>query len=254
MTNASSHLFDLTGKRALITGGSRGIGVEVAKGLAEFGAEVCLLARSAEALEVACADIRRDGGKAEAIITDICDRAAVSEILEGRPAFDILINNAGVNYPTAFLDVTETEFDAIFSLNVEAAYFVAQSVARRLVKENRPGSIINMSSQMGHVGAVNRTVYCGSKHAMEGWTKAMAIELGPHNVRVNTICPTFIETPMTAGFFENETFKAEVISKIKLGRIGNMPELVGAAVYLASDASSLVTGSALKVDGGWTAE
>jgi NAD(P)-dependent dehydrogenase (short-subunit alcohol dehydrogenase family) len=139
-------------------------------------------------------------------------------------------------------------------LNVRAAYFVAQAVARRLLGAKRPGSIVNISSQMGHVGAARRSIYCASKHAMEGFTKAMAIELAPHNIRVNSLGPTFLETPMTRPYFENKAFRDEVLSKIKLGRLGQLDELTGAIVFLASDASSLMTGSALVLDGGWTAE
>ena len=169
-------------------------------------------------------------------------------------SFDILVNNAGTNRPAPLLDVTVEDFDLIMGLNARAAFFVAQAVARRLIEAKRPGSIINISSQMGHVGAARRTVYCASKHAMEGFTKAMAIELAPHNIRVNSLGPTFLETPMTRPFFENKAFRDEVLGKIKLGRLGRLDELTGAIIFLASDASSLMTGSALVLDGGWTAE
>jgi NAD(P)-dependent dehydrogenase (short-subunit alcohol dehydrogenase family) len=160
----------------------------------------------------------------------------------------------GTNRPAPFINVTVDDFDFVFSINVRAAYFVAQAVARRLVETNRPGSIINVSSQMGHVGGATRTVYCASKHAMEGFTKAMAIELAPHNIRVNSLAPTFIETPMTRPFFENEAFRKDTLSRIKLGRLGRLDDLTGAIVFLASDAAALMTGSSLVVDGGWTAE
>ena len=170
------------------------------------------------------------------------------------PPFDILVNNAGTNRPAYLMDVTVEDFDLIMGLNVRAAFFVAQAVARRLIEDKRSGSIINISSQMGHVGAARRTVYCASKHAMEGFTKAMAIELAPHNIRVNSLGPTFLETPMTRPFFENKAFRDEVLGKIKLGRLGQLHEVTGAIVFLASDASSLMTGSAMVIDGGWTAE
>jgi NAD(P)-dependent dehydrogenase (short-subunit alcohol dehydrogenase family) len=159
-----------------------------------------------------------------------------------------------MNRPAYLPDVKVEDFDAIFALNVRAAFFMAQAVVRRLIEAKLPGSIINVSSQMGHVGAARRTVYCASKHAMEGFTKAMAIELAPHNIRVNSLGPTFLETPMTRPFFENKAFRDEVLSKIKLGRLGQLDEITGAIVFLASDASSLMTGSALVLDGGWTAE
>jgi NAD(P)-dependent dehydrogenase (short-subunit alcohol dehydrogenase family) len=176
-----------------------------------------------------------------------------SAIANAEP-FNILINNAGTNRPKMLMDVSIDDFDVIMGLNVRAAYFVAQAVARRLLEVRQSGSIINISSQMGHVGAARRTIYCASKHAMEGFTKAMAIELAPHNIRVNSLGPTFLETPMTRPFFENKAFRDEVLSKIKLGRLGQLDELTGAIVFLASDASSLMTGSALVLDGGWTAE
>jgi NAD(P)-dependent dehydrogenase (short-subunit alcohol dehydrogenase family) len=178
----------------------------------------------------------------------------VRRAVEATEPFDVLVNNAGINRPAHLVDVKIEDFDAIFALNVRAAFFVAQAVARRLIEAKRPGSIINVSSQMGHVGAARRSVYCASKHAMEGFTKAMAIELAPHNIRVNSLGPTFLETPMTRPFFEDKTFRAEVLAKIKLGRLGQLDELTGAIVFLASDASSLMTGAALILDGGWTAE
>ena len=151
-------------------------------------------------------------------------------------------------------DVTEDDFDAIMDLNVKASIFCARAVANRMVRDGTVGSIINMSSQMGHVGAKNRTLYCASKWAIEGFTKALAIELGGCSIRVNTICPTFIETPLTKPFFEDKDFREEVLSKIKLGRLGKVEDVSGAAVFLASDAAALMTGGALMLDGGWTAE
>jgi NAD(P)-dependent dehydrogenase (short-subunit alcohol dehydrogenase family) len=178
----------------------------------------------------------------------------VKHTIAAAEPFDILVNNAGTNRPKFLMEVTVEDYDVIMGLNVRAAFFMAQAVARRLIEAKRPGSIINISSQMGHVGAARRTVYCASKHAMEGFTKAMAVELAPHNIRVNSLGPTFLETPMTRPFFENKAFRDEVLSKIKLGRLGQLHEITGAIVFLASDASSLMTGSALVVDGGWTAE
>ena len=182
------------------------------------------------------------------------DCRKIAAAAQGWGRLDVLVNNAGTNRPAPFLDVKIEDFDAIFALNVRAAFFMAQAVARRLIEARRPGSIINISSQMGHVGAARRTVYCATKHAMEGFTKAMAIELAPHNIRVNSLGPTFLETPMTRPFFEDTAFRAEVLSKIKLGRLGQLDELTGAIMFLASDASSLMTGAALILDGGWTAE
>jgi len=246
--------FRLDGRRALVTGAGRGIGLSAASALAEAGAHVTLAARSAQEIEEAAASIRARGQQAEALVLDVTDIAAVRKAVAAAAPFQVLVNNAGMNRPKMLADVTVEDFDAIMGLNVRAAFFVAQAVAKRLLAAELPGSIINISSQMGHVGAARRTVYCASKHAMEGFTKAMAIELAPHAIRVNSLGPTFLETPMTKPFFENKAFRDEVLGKIKLGRLGQLEELTGAIVFLASDASSLMTGSALVLDGGWTAE
>jgi NAD(P)-dependent dehydrogenase (short-subunit alcohol dehydrogenase family) len=249
---AKTPSFRLDGKRALVTGGGRGIGLAAA--LAQAGAQVTLLARTQAEIAAAAEAIVARGDKAEALQLDVTDLDAVRRAIAAAQPFDVLVNNAGTNRPAALMDVKVEDFDAIFALNVRAAFFMAQAVARRLIEAKRPGSIINVSSQMGHVGAARRTVYCASKHAMEGFTKAMAIELAPYNIRVNSLGPTFLETPMTRPFFENKAFREEVLAKIKLGRLGQLDELTGAILFLASDASSLMTGSALVLDGGWTAE
>ncbi|KAA2244248.1 SDR family NAD(P)-dependent oxidoreductase [Salinarimonas soli] len=246
--------FRLDGKRALVTGAGRGIGLAAAAALAAAGAHVTLAARSRDEIEAGAHAIREAGGEACALALDMTDLAAVARALGEAEPFEIFLNNAGMNRPKPFLDVPVEDFDAIMGLNVRAAYFAAQAVARRLVAAGRPGSIINVSSQMGHVGGAGRTVYCTSKFAIEGLTKAMAIELGAHGIRVNTLCPTFIETPMTGPFLANPAFRESVLAKIKLGRLGRVEDLTGAVVFLASDASALMTGSALMVDGGWTAE
>jgi len=246
--------FRLDGKRALVTGGGRGIGLAAASALAAAGAHVTLAARTKQEIEDAAAAISARGEQAEALSLDVTDIDAVRRAVAAAKPFQILINNAGINRPAYLPDVKVEDFDAIFALNVRAAFFMAQAVALKLVEAKLPGSIVNVSSQMGHVGAARRTVYCASKHAVEGFTKAMAIELAPHNIRVNSLGPTFLETPMTRPFFENKAFRDEVLSKIKLGRLGQLEEIAGAIVFLASDTSSLMTGSALVLDGGWTAE
>ena len=251
---AKTPSFRLDGKRALVTGGGRGIGLAAASALAQAGAHVTLAARTQAQIEAAAQAIRARGDKAAALELDVTDLDAVRRAIAAAEPFDVLVNNAGTNRPAPFVDVKIEDFDAIFALNVRAAFFMAQAVARLLIEARRPGSIINISSQMGHVGAARRTVYCATKHAMEGFTKSMAIELAPHNIRVNSLGPTFLETPMTRPFFEDKAFREEVLSKIKLGRLGQLDELTGAIVFLASDASSLMTGAALVLDGGWTAE
>ena len=251
---ANTPSFRVDGKRALVTGGGRGIGLAAASALAAAGAHVTLAARTKQEIEDAAAAISARGEQAEALPLDVTDIDAVRRAVAAAKPFQILINNAGINRPAYLPDVKVEDFDAIFALNVRAAFFMAQAVALKLVEAKLPGSIVNVSSQMGHVGAARRTVYCASKHAMEGFTKAMAIELAPHNIRVNSLGPTFLETPMTRPFFENKAFRDEVLSKIKLGRLGQLEEIAGAIVFLASDTSSLMTGSALVLDGGWTAE
>jgi NAD(P)-dependent dehydrogenase (short-subunit alcohol dehydrogenase family) len=246
--------FRLDGKRALVTGAGRGIGLAAAFALADAGAHVTLVARTQAEIEEAASAIRGRGQHADALVLDVTDLAAMQRALAVAAPFAILLNNAGTNRPKSLVDVSIEDFDAIMTLNVRAAYFVAQAVARRLIEAKEAGSIINVSSQMGHVGAANRTVYCASKHAMEGFTKAMAIELAPYHIRVNSLGPTFLDTPLTRPFFQNRSFRDEVVSKIKLGRLGTVDDLLGAILFLASDASSLMTGSALVIDGGWTAD
>lgn len=244
----------LDGKRALVTGAGRGLGLACAAALAEAGAHVTLVSRTEREIAAVAAAIRDRGEAADTLALDVNDLESVGASLAARETYDILINNAGMNRPANFLDVTIDDFDAVMGLNVRSAFFVAQAVARGLTQAGKPGSIIHMSSQMGHVGGVRRTVYCATKHAIEGLTKAMAIDLGPDRIRVNTIGPTFIETPLTRPFLQDPTFHADVLKKIKLGRLGQPEDVMGAAVFLASDAAALITGTSIVVDGGWTAE
>jgi NAD(P)-dependent dehydrogenase (short-subunit alcohol dehydrogenase family) len=244
----------LDGRRALVTGAGRGLGVAMAAGLAELGAAVTLVARSAAEVEAAAAEIRAAGGQAEAAVLDVLDEAAVAAFIAARPAFDVLVNNAGTNRPKAMMQVTPEDYAAVMDLNVRAAFFVAQAVVRRMIEQGIKGSLIHVGSQMGHVGGPNRSLYCASKWALEGMSKAFALDLAAHGIRSNTVAPTFIETPMTAPFFEDQAFRADVLKKIKLGRLGQVEDVMGAVAFLAGDQSALVTGTSLIVDGGWTAD
>jgi NAD(P)-dependent dehydrogenase (short-subunit alcohol dehydrogenase family) len=246
--------FRLDGKRALVTGASSGIGLACAAALAQAGAEVTLAARRASELARVAAAIQAAGGQARILPLDIADIAATEAAVAAQGPFDILVNSAGLARHAPALDTTPADYDAVFALNVRAAYFLARAVARGLIDAGRPGSIIQISSQMGHVAGPDRAVYAATKHAVEGMTKAMAIEWGPHGVRVNTLCPTFIRTPLGEQTLSIPERRDWILSKIKLGRVGEVQDLMGPVVFLASEASALMTGSALMVDGGWTAE
>jgi NAD(P)-dependent dehydrogenase (short-subunit alcohol dehydrogenase family) len=237
------------GRRAIVTGAGRGIGLAAAAALAEQGAEVTLIARTASEVESAAAEM---GGTAHAL--DISNTAAVKAFFANRPAFHILVNNAGTNRPKPMWEVSEEDYDAVFDLNVKSAFFVAQACVKQMMAEDVKGSLIHIGSQMGHVGGPKRSLYCGSKWAMEGINKVFALDLAAHGIRSNTIAPTFIETPLTKPYFEDAAFKAQVLSKIKLGRIGQVEDLMGAIAFLASDASALMTGTSMVIDGGWTAD
>lgn len=245
--------FRLDGKRALITGAGRGIGAAGAAVFAQAGAAVTLCARTSSEIEAKALEIREAGFEADAFVLDVTDTGAVAREIAARGPFDILLNNAGANRIRAITEVTEADYDAVLNLNLKAALFVAKAVARGLVEADRPGSIINVSSQMGLTGGGGRSLYSASKWGLEGLTKCMAIDLAPHGVRVNTICPTFIDTALTRPILETPGTRDYVLSRIKLGRLGRMEELSGALLLLASDASTLMTGSSVVVDGGWTA-
>ena len=246
--------FRLGGRRAAVTGAGRGIGLAAAAALAEAGADVTLLARTSAEIEAAAEAIRVAGASASARVLDVADLDAVGAFFAGSPAFDVLVNNAGTNRPGPMTDASEEDFDDVLDLNVKAAFFVAQACARRMIDDGVAGSLIHMGSQMGHVGGPNRSLYCASKWAVEGMSKAFALDLADRGIRSNTIAPTFIETPMTQPFLQDEAFRDSVLAKIKLGRLGQVEDIMGAVVYLASDAAALVTGTSLIVDGGWTAE
>lgn len=244
----------LDGRRALVTGAGRGIGLAAAAALAEAGAVVTLLARSSQDIDAAATAIAAQGGQAVAVILDVRDLAAIRKFFASQPAFHILVNNAGTNRPKPVLDVTEDDYDSVLDLNLKSAFFVAQACAKKMIAQNVKGSMIHIGSQMGHVGGINRSLYCASKWGLEGLNKSLALDLASHGIRSNIIAPTFIETPMTEPFLADAAFRASVVSKIKLGRIGRVEDLMGAVLFLASDAAALMTGSSMLIDGGWTAE
>jgi NAD(P)-dependent dehydrogenase (short-subunit alcohol dehydrogenase family) len=244
----------LDGRNAVVTGAGRGIGLAMAAGLAEMGAKVTLVARSQTEINAVAAAIIAAGGQAEAVVLDVSDLRHVKHFFSEHDAFHILINNAGTNRPKAMMDVSEDDYDAVLDLNLKSAFFVAQACVKKMIATQIKGSLIHIGSQMGHVGGANRSLYCASKWALEGMNKSLALDLASYGIRSNTIAPTFIETPLTKPFFADPAFLQSVLNKIKLGRLGQVQDLMGAAVYLASDASSLVTGTSLIVDGGWTAE
>lgn len=246
--------FRLDGKRALVTGGTRGIGLGAAVALAEVGAAVTIAARTAVDIETVVNQMAEAGLVADGVVIDITDSAAVRQFVADSEPFQVLVNSAGGARHSSFTDITEADYQAVMTLNLGATLFVSQAVVARLIEAKLPGSIIHISSQMGHVGGPRRAVYAASKFAVEGLSKAMAIELGAHNIRVNTICPTFIETELTAKNLSDPEFRTWVLSKIKLGRLGQIEDIMGPVVFLASDAAQLVTGASLLVDGGWTAE
>ena len=245
--------FRLDGKTVLVTGAGRGIGRAVALALANAGAELVLVGRTPSELDAVAGAIKSGGGKAQSLVLDVTRSDAMRDAIAGLGRLDILVNNAGLNRPQPFLEVDEPTLDLLLGLNVRAAFLVAQAAARLMVA-NGGGVIINMSSQMGHVGSErDRTVYVMTKHALEGLTKAMAVELAPKGVRVVSIAPTFVETPLSKPFLDDPDTRRWILGRIPLGRVGTVEDVASAVVFLASPAATLVTGSSLLVDGGWTA-
>jgi len=244
----------LDGMTALVTGAGRGLGLGIAQAMAAAGAAVMLVSRSAEELERAAAEIAAAGGSASAAVCDVTDAAAFGRLVERMDDLDALVNNAGINVPQPFVDVEEETLDRILRVNVRAAFLAAQAAARRMIARGGGGAILNVTSQMGHVGAANRSAYCTSKHAVEGLTKALAVELAPHAIRVNAVAPTYVETPMTAPFLADAAFRDDVVARIPLGRVGRIAEVAAGVVFLASPAASLITGTSLVIDGGYTAQ
>ncbi|MEQ4531200.1 MAG: SDR family oxidoreductase [Mixta sp.] len=253
MTLPHTPSFSLNGRRALVTGGSKGLGFACAVALAQAGAKVWIAARNRDDLASAVELAASENLVLHPLVLDITETQRVEETLSQLPGFDILVNSAGLARHQPFLDVSEANFDAVMALNLRATFFISQQVARRMREEEIAGSIIHISSQMGHVGGPQRSVYCASKFALEGLTRSMALELGEAGIRVNTLCPTFIETELTRHALREPDFRRFVMSNIKLPRLGKVEDVMGPVVFLASDAAAMITGSALMVDGGWTA-
>lgn len=249
--------FRLDGRAAVITGGGRGLGVGIAHGLAQAGAETVLIARTGAEIETVAAEIREAGGRARAIALDVTDEAATREVFAALPALDILINNAGTNVPRPFVDFESDALDRLLQLNVRAAFVVAQAAVRRMLddtdRRERGGAVVNITSQLGRVAMRGRSVYTMTKHALEGLTKAMAIELAEENIRVNSVGPTWVDTPMTRPALADPVLRKDVIDSIPMGHLARIEDVVGAVVFLSSPAAAMITGTSLVVDGGWTA-
>ena len=244
----------MSARVAVVTGAGRGIGRGCAIALAESGADVVAIARTRREVEAVAEEVEALGRGARAVVCDVTNARRLERVMRSLERIDVLVNAAGTNVPEPFLDVAESSLEALLAVNVKGTFLAAQAAARRMVAAGAGGAIVNVSSQMGHVGAPRRSVYCATKHAVEGLTKALAIELAPHGIRVNSVAPTFVETSMTAPFLADDAFRADVLERIPLGRIGSVSDVAGAVVFLASPAAGLVTGASLLVDGGWTAQ
>ena len=257
MSESALPKFSLEGRTALVTGAGRGIGRVLALGLAEAGADVVVLSRSANELVNVTEEIQASGRNASSLVCDVTNTGQMRNLILDLPKLDILINNAGTNIPEAFLEVKEESLDVLLTLNVRAAFLVAQAAAQRMLRDNnrkkRGGAIVHISSQLGHVSLINRSVYSVTKHAVEGMNKAMATELATTGIRVNSVAPTWVETPMTGPALADPGFRDFIVSCIPMGHLAQMRDIAGAVVFLCSPAAAMITGASLLIDGGWTA-
>ena len=248
----------LNNKTALVTGAGKGIGKACAIALAEAGADLILVSRTQKDLSGVQKKIKQLKRKCTSIICNVSNYDEVKKLFSQINKLDVLVNNAGTNIPEYFTKIKKKDMDYVVDLNLKAAFHVAQLSARIMLKSKNSkkngGPIINMSSQLGHVGAPNRSVYSMTKFGIEGLTKSMAIDLARNNIRVNTVCPTYVETPLVKRFFKDKKFKKDMLDNIPLGRFATVSDVATAVVFLASSASSMMTGSSLMVDGGWTAK
>ena len=248
----SSPNFSLDGKKAFVTGASSGIGLGACVALANYGASVLASARSEDKLNKLEQEAKNKNLSINTKKLDVSDNMSVRNAIQENGPFDIFVNSAGIAKHNSLYDASIEEYDEVMNINTKSAYFCTKEIAKQMIDNQINGSIINISSQMGHVGGLDRSVYCASKFAVEGFTKAMAIELGKYSIRINTICPTFIRTPLTESTFEDQEKINWVKQKIKLNRVGEVEDILGGIIFLASDASALMTGSSLIIDGGWT--
>ena len=250
--------FRLDGRTALVTGAGAGIGAAIAAALAEAGAEVVLASLHGSELETVAAQIEAAGGCVQTRACDVTNSSAVRTMINELARLDIVVNNAGTNIPEPFLEVSEEHLDFMSNLNVRAGFIVSQAAVRKMLEDpdrlDKGGVVINISSQMGHIGSPNRTVYCMNKHAIEGLTKAMAVELASQNIRVNSVGPTFVDTPLVRKIVDTAEKQEFLLSKIPMGRMAKVQDIAAAVLYLASPAAAMVTGTCLLVDGGWTAQ
>ena len=246
---------NLKKKYALVTGAGKGLGRACSIALAEAGATVIALSRTQTDLSKLEKDIKKIKGKIIKIHCDVMNYQDLKEKLNKIRIIDILVNNAGTNIPEPFERIQQKSMNYLIDLNLKAAFNVAQLVVKKMLKnKKRPGSIINMSSQLGHVGCEGRNIYNMTKFGIEGLTKGMGVELAKKNIRVNTVAPTFVETPMVKKFFKNKKFKKFAIGKIPMGKAATESDVATTVCFLASSASSMITGTSIIVDGGWTAQ
>jgi NAD(P)-dependent dehydrogenase (short-subunit alcohol dehydrogenase family) len=249
----SADRWSLDGRAAVVTGAGRGLGAGCARALAEAGAAVLLVSRTREELE---AEAEAIGAGAHVHVADVRDEGEVAGVVAAARELGplgVCVNGAGTNRTGPSRDFPVEDWDALFELNVRASFLMCRAFGDALLGEERPGSIVNLSSQMGAVGYPERTAYCATKHALEGMTKALAVEWAPFGVRVNAVAPTFVETPMTKPMLEDEAFRAEVLDRLPTRELATVEQVADAVRYLACDASGSVTGTILRVDGGWTA-
>ncbi|WP_338081650.1 SDR family NAD(P)-dependent oxidoreductase [Agrobacterium leguminum] len=254
----NQHDFRLDGKVALITGASGGIGEQIALSFASAGASVILSARTLSSLNEVARRIEMESGQVPIVWEcDVTNAADMQQRIAATNGIDILVNNAGTNIPKPFIETSESDLDAVCNLNIRSTFLVTQAAVRKMLQDPdraRKASVIFITSQMGHVGSPDRSAYCMSKHALEGLTKALAVEIAPHGIRVNSIAPTFVDTPLVRRIVDTQEKKDYLFSKIPMGQLASVDDIAAAALFLGSSAAAMITGTSLRVDGGWTAQ